>query len=78
MNWRNAKRDERPKSGQKVVISVGGIYYIATYNAEKNCFESTNHADTGEVISSHVWLCDDHEIYWVSIDEPKSPFRDEY
>jgi hypothetical protein len=57
MKWHNAQRDELPEDGQLVLISVRGVYYIASFDTEGERFKLRD--DPGTYFPYNEYL-----IYW--------------
>jgi hypothetical protein len=36
--WNNASVDPPPKDEEEVVVCINGVYYLAVYDAENNCY----------------------------------------
>jgi hypothetical protein len=60
MKWHHAKKDKLPTDRQEVVISVGGIYRIAHFDADRKIFNLKHHPATEFKVK-------DHDIYWHEI-----------
>lgn len=58
MKWYHTQRDKRPDDTGQVLISVNGVYYIATYLAEEKKFKVV---DEDKIL---MFGDDDHHTYW--------------
>jgi hypothetical protein len=65
LNWKNATKDELPGHSERVLISIEGVNYLATYNAREQTFEDVNS-------NSCFWVRGDQTIYWSEISNPIS------
>ena len=61
-HWNNARTDLPPNDKDRVLISVDGIYYMATYEASERMFRVLE--GTGQ-----KFLIDEKLIYWTSPDK---------
>jgi hypothetical protein len=50
--------DEPPRHGQEVIICVNGVYYLAVYHAESDCYRLS---DPSEIIFDPK----QYLIYWM-------------
>jgi len=59
MEWKNTNNGELPANGQKVLVSVRGVNYIAEYDQSKKLFRVTD-----EPIETFFRISE-HDIAWV-------------
>jgi hypothetical protein len=60
MNWKNASKDGLPAHSREVLISIGGVYYVAVYKAEEKMFE--------EILYQKRFRAGEVEtVYWTEI-----------
>jgi hypothetical protein len=59
IKWNSTHRNEFPRDGQEVVISVDGVNYISNYDSGKKIFR------TNELLET-FFKAGDAEILWVS------------
>ena len=64
MNWKNALKDGFPLDKQEVLISVKGVNYVVTYEANQNGFQWL-HGETFFKLTNDT-------IYWTEISIPNS------
>lgn len=64
MKWLNARTDKLPEHNQQVLVSVDGVYYMATFDAGNKCFILITEPPRTLVYS------DKHSIYWTAVTDP--------
>jgi hypothetical protein len=64
MDWKNASYDTPPADGQKILISIRGIYYIATYDAKNDLYVLKDRiSDTFDPIKEIVYWAEYNHGY---------------
>jgi hypothetical protein len=63
MKWKNAVTDGPPQDKEQVLISVEGVYYIATYHAPDRLFR------VYDQIAGYFFI-DKQLIYWTEFHNP--------
>jgi hypothetical protein len=64
MKWKNALLDKPPQSGQTVLISVDGVYYITDYDLQKSVYRLRKKPDI-------FFDPKKYKIYWTELTNPK-------
>jgi hypothetical protein len=70
LDWKSASKDELPDHSERVLISIEGVNYLATYNAKEKTFEDVSS-------DSCFWVRGDQTIYWSEIANPVSYQEDQ-
>jgi hypothetical protein len=61
MIWKNCNRDGLPNDSQRVLICVGGVYYLAVFDRPKSLFRIE------EELLETVFRIGHHDIYWTEV-----------
>jgi hypothetical protein len=70
MKWYNTRLDKLPKDKQVVLVSLEGVNYIATYDANRKIFQIESKA-TG-ISRSNTLKADLVQLYWTEYVKPGS------
>lgn len=63
MTWKNAGRDPLPRKSQEVLISIGGVYYVAYYDQRTSEFQFIKDGERETLPGAHP------SVYWTEIIE---------